>query len=191
MKITGGRYRSRILQCPKGVIRPAMSRMRESMFSILGPIDGLAFLDLFSGSGLIGIEAASRGAQPVELVEKDRIKRKTLLKNRAIAEDAEIRIHMMPAEAYIRRCSRSYPLIHMDPPFPMKNKQHLLEMADQYRILSPEGTLMIHYPGEEELPETVGSLRRYDHRTYGRSRLAFYTREADSAVQKADSPGEN
>ena len=60
MRITGGRYNGRTVKCPKGIIRPAMDRMRESMFSILGPMDGLSYLDLFSGSGSVGLEAASR-----------------------------------------------------------------------------------------------------------------------------------
>ena len=70
MRVTGGRYRGRTVKCPKGVIRPAMDRMRESLFNILGNISGESFLDLFSGSGVVGIEAASRGAEPVVLVEK-------------------------------------------------------------------------------------------------------------------------
>ncbi len=71
MRITGGTIRGRRVVCPPGVIRPAMDRMRESMFSILGPLDGFSFLDLFTGSGLVGLEAWSRGARPVVLVEKD------------------------------------------------------------------------------------------------------------------------
>ena len=58
--------------CPPGIIRPAMDRMRESMFAVLGPLERESFLDLFSGSGLVGLEAWSRGARPVVLVEKDR-----------------------------------------------------------------------------------------------------------------------
>ena len=81
MRITGGIYRGRRITCPPGIIRPAMERMRESLFSILGDISGVPFLDLFSGSGLVGIEAASRGAEPVHLVELDRNKRETILKN--------------------------------------------------------------------------------------------------------------
>ena len=75
MRITGGIYRGRRIVCPPGIIRPAMDMMRESLFSILGPLEGMSFLDLFSGSGCVGIEAASRGASLVHLVEKDRQKR--------------------------------------------------------------------------------------------------------------------
>jgi 16S rRNA (guanine966-N2)-methyltransferase len=71
MRITGGQYRGRVVKCPPGVIRPAMDRMRESLFSILGSLEGMSFLDMFSGSGVVGLEAASRGAKPVHVVEKD------------------------------------------------------------------------------------------------------------------------
>jgi 16S rRNA (guanine966-N2)-methyltransferase len=54
MRITGGEYRGRIVKCPPGVIRPAMDRMRESLFSILGNLEGKSFLDIFSGSGVVG-----------------------------------------------------------------------------------------------------------------------------------------
>ena len=57
MRITGGKYRGRRIVCPPGVIRPAMDRMRESLFSILGNLEGISFLDLFSGSGLVGEKA--------------------------------------------------------------------------------------------------------------------------------------
>ena len=75
MRITGGKYVRRQIACPPGIIRPAMDMMRESMFSILGDIEGVPFLDLFSGSGCVAIEAASRGASPIHLVEMDRGKK--------------------------------------------------------------------------------------------------------------------
>ena len=78
MRITGGQYVRRNIICPPGIIRPAMDRMRESLFSILGPLDGTSFLDLFSGSGCVAIEAASRGASPIHLVEGDRGKKETI-----------------------------------------------------------------------------------------------------------------
>ena len=55
MRVTSGLYNGRKIKCPKGVIRPAMDRMRVSMFSILGPMEGLSYLDIFSGSGSVGI----------------------------------------------------------------------------------------------------------------------------------------
>jgi len=176
MRVTGGRYNGRTIKCPKGVIRPAMDRMRVSMFSILGPMEGLSYLDLFSGSGSVGIEAASRGAEPVHLVEKDFIKKKTILENTSWVE-TEIRLFMMPVERYLKKCTESYDFIHLDPPFPMEQKLKVLELAEKMEVLKPGGTLTMHYPGEETFPETLGSFRKYDLRRYGRSELIFYTRD--------------
>ena len=79
MRITGGTLKGRMIKGPDGIIRPAMDKMRESFFAILGGLEGKAFLDLFSGSGIIALEAASRGAERVVLCEKDKIKIDTLL----------------------------------------------------------------------------------------------------------------
>ena len=87
MRITGGTLKGRIIKCPDGIIRPAMDRMRESVFAILGDLSEKSFLDLFSGSGTIAIEAVSRGSKDVELCEKDRIKTKTVLENVSITEN--------------------------------------------------------------------------------------------------------
>ena len=81
MRITGGLYSGRRIVCPPGVIRPAMDRMRESVFAALGDLSGESFLDLYSGSGIIAIEAASRGASMVHLVESDRRKMPVLKQN--------------------------------------------------------------------------------------------------------------
>lgn len=153
-----------------------MDRMRESMFSILGNLEGLSFLDVFSGSGVIGIEAASRGAEPVELVEKDKIKKKTILENISWVE-SPINLHLMPGEIYIKNCRRDFDIVHFDPPFPLKNKERFLRLADTYGIVKKGGTLMMHYPDEESYDERIGSLRQYDLRKYGRSMLIFYTRD--------------
>ncbi|MCK5736343.1 MAG: 16S rRNA (guanine(966)-N(2))-methyltransferase RsmD [Spirochaetaceae bacterium] len=184
MRITGGCYRGRIVKCPPGEIRPAMDRMRESMFSILGNIEGLSFLDLFAGSGVVALEALSRGADKALLVEMDSGKRKTIMENLKIAnEDTDfstsgsVNLIIRRVEHVLRPGMERFDIIHLDPPFPMKNKEKLLSLADKALQPVAGGTLMIHYPSENKLPETTGNLRLYDKRTYGRSHLAFYTRD--------------
>lgn len=176
MRITGGSYRGRTITCPKGVIRPAMDRMRESLFSILGNIADESFLDLFSGSGCVGIEAASRGAQPVVLVEKDFKKKTVIQKNMSIAEE-DISLRMMSAEKYMSICKKTFDLVYMDPPFPMGDKIKLIEKASSTGILEPEGRLIIHYPSEEKWPDKIGDFTVYDRRAYGRSILLFFKYE--------------
>ena len=184
MRITGGKYCGRKVSCPPGIIRPAMDRMRESMFAILGDLTGMSFLDLFSGSGIVALEALSRGAEKAVLVEKDHRKKTVIYRNISIALNGpdsvnkeQIIILMRPVERILKPDMEVFDIVHLDPPFPMKNKAGLLIMADKAGQPAVNGTLMIHYPSEETLPEVSGSLRQYDLRRYGRSELAFYTRD--------------
>jgi 16S rRNA (guanine966-N2)-methyltransferase len=175
MRITGGKYRGRTVYCPPGIIRPAMDRMRTSLFSILGPLDGLSFLDLFSGSGLVGLEAASRGASPVDLVEKDFGKKAVIQRNLAWVDGEVVRLHLADVKAFLKRASKPYDVVYADPPFPMEGKLEVLQLVADRQLLVPGGSLLMHYPEEESLPDAVGPLVRYDHREYGRSHVVFYT----------------
>ena len=175
MRITSGKYRGRTVVCPPGVIRPAMDRMRESMFSILGDISDITFLDLFSGSGLVGIEAASRGAEIVHLVEMDRGKKATIEKNISFVEST-IKLFISNVFRFIPSAKTSYDIIYADPPFPMKGKISIAEAVEKKGLLKDNGLFIIHYPKEEQKlwPESIGTLSFIDERTYGRSLLRFY-----------------
>lgn len=161
-----------------------MDRMRESMFSILGNLEGTRFLDLFAGSGIVALEALSRGAAGAVLVEKDGGKRRTIMQNLNIAFNSPnavpkeaVNIVIRPVERFLHPKMERFETVHLDPPFPMKEKEKLLILADKAAQPSPGGILMIHYPSEETLSEKIGGLRRFDERNYGRSMLAFYTRD--------------
>lgn len=179
LRITGGAYRGRVVEVPKGPyeIRPAMDRMRESLFSILGDLSGLSFLDLFSGSGIIALEAASRGAAPVACVERDRAKLSTLIRNVSIAEE-RIDCHCIPVERFVKRCERRWSLVFCDPPFPYAHKAGLIESIAEAGLVEPGGRLLMHYPSEDGLPESAGDLAMEDEREYGRSVVRFYRRRA-------------
>lgn len=177
MRITGGKLKGRIIECPDGIIRPAMDRMRESVFSILGDLTGKSWLDLFSGSGTIAIEAASRGANPIELCEKDKIKVNTLLNNVKITEEecnVKIKCHFMPVEYFIKRCKTSFDFIFFDPPFPYKYHEQLVLKAAENGMLNKEGTILVHRPEEHFMPDHIGPLKLSDRRVYGRSIVDFY-----------------
>jgi len=143
------------------------------MFSILEDLQGKNFLDVFSGSGVVGIEAASRGAAAVDLVEKDRIKKSVIQENIEMVE-CPVRLHMMPAERYLKLARWKWDVIHLDPPFPYKYKLDLLKTIAKKDLLNPGGILMMHYPGEESYPPKLGSYLQVDFRKYGRSHLIFY-----------------
>lgn len=174
LRITGGRYVRRRIDCPPGEIRPAMDRMRESLFSILGDLSGSSFLDLFSGSGIIGIEAASRGASPVLLIEGDPGKRATILSNLSIV-DTHIELRIVPVERFLAAAKRRFDFVFLDPPFRYANKAKLLKTIGERGLLAAGGRALIHHPREDELPEVVGGLARTDTRHYGRSIVDFYS----------------
>ncbi len=185
MRITGGKLKGRVTETPNGkmAIRPAMDRMRESIFDILdSKLEGKSFLDLFSGSGTIAIEAVSHGASDVSLCEMDKSKAKTIFKNVKIAEDAGVRIkcHFMAVELFLKRCREKYDYIFLDPPFPYKFRQALLETISEREILNEGGFALIHFPSEAPLPDKIGNLSKTDTRVYGRSIVNFYQKKADS-----------
>ena len=180
MRITGGQLKGRIIKCPDGIIRPAMDKMRESVFAILGDLSEKSWLDLFSGSGTIAIEAVSRGAERVELCEKDRLKIKTVLDNVSITEKemgVKIKCHFMAVELFVKRCKNKYDYIFFDPPFPYKFHQELIAEAAKRDLLLPGGLIMIHRPEEHFMPDEIENLKRCDKRVYGRSIVDFYKAE--------------
>ena len=177
MRITGGTLCGRIIKCPDGIIRPAMDRMRESLFSILGDLSGKSFLDMFAGSGILSLEAASRGATKIDLVEKDKLKINTILENVSISP-VKINCHFMAVELYIKRNKEQYDVIFLDPPFPYKYHQDLILRCSATNALKKDGVLLIHRPSERHLDERIGNFVRTDERVYGRSILDYY-RPAD------------
>ncbi len=182
MRITGGKYRGRTVAVPKGgsEIRPAMDRMRESVFAVLGDLTGLSFLDLFSGSGIIALEAASRGASPIACVERDPAKFDLLLKNVSIASE-RIECKSMPVERFLLRNKASFSLAFCDPPFPYRFRAELLSSLADGPSVASGGLVLVHFPQEDPLPDAVSSLRLEDERGFGRSVVRFYRKAASSA----------
>ncbi|AEJ61628.1 methyltransferase [Spirochaeta thermophila DSM 6578] len=173
MRITGGIHKGRTVLCPPGIIRPAMARMREALFSSLGNMEGRSFLDLFAGSGIMAIEAASRGASPVVCVEKDRRKRPVLERNlRELGIDGRILIE--PAEHYIRHAVSPFDVIYLDPPFAYPHKGRLLELVSSSALLHETTVILIHHPSKDPLPGTPGRLERFKEKHFGQSYVSFY-----------------
>ncbi len=175
MRITGGILAGRTVICPGGTIRPAMDRMRESLFAILGDLAGKSFLDLFSGSGVCALEASSRGAHPVYLVEKDPVKVETIFRNIAMAPN-RIECKFQPVELFLKRARTEFDILYMDPPFPYKYHRELIEAAGNGRVCAMGGMAIIHRPRELDMPVSIGIMHKTDQREYGRSIIDFYTK---------------
>jgi 16S rRNA (guanine(966)-N(2))-methyltransferase RsmD len=156
-----------------------MDRMRESVFAVLGDLSGRSFLDLFSGSGIIALEAASRGASYIEAVESDRQKRGVLLANAALSP-VRITCRFMAVEMYVRRSKRPFDVIFCDPPFSYRYKPQLLLSIDASPLTGQNSLVLIHRPrreGREGLELLgAGGLRLRESRYYGTSAVDFLQR---------------
>ena len=173
LRITGGTLRGRRVCVPAGIIRPSMDKMRESVFARLGDLSRMSFLDLFTGSGIIALEAASRGADYIEAVEGDPFKRKTLLENVSISP-VRINCHFMKVELFVLKAKRSFDYIFLDPPFPYQYKWDLLARIAASPLISRETLIMIHRPRPDYPKEGIDLLQKQDSREYGRSVVDFF-----------------
>ncbi|MDR2864946.1 MAG: RsmD family RNA methyltransferase [Spirochaetaceae bacterium] len=183
MRITGGALVGHKVAVPPGIIRPAMDKMRESIFSILGNIEEKSFLDLFSGSLIIALEASSRGSRPIEAVEKDKGKRPVILLNAALSQE-HIHCHFMPVELYIKRAGakeKSFDYIFCDPPFPYKFKQELLEKIAGSKLMRSGSLLLLHRPSDDSFDQSAleaqAGLVLNDRRVFGRSVVDFWMKK--------------
>ena len=150
-----------------------MDKMRESVFACLGDIGDLSFLDIFTGSGIIALEAASRGACNIEAVEQDKLKRKTLLENVSISP-SRIKCCFMPAELYVKRAKKSFDIIFADPPFPYKYKWELITNIAASCLVKNKTKILIHRPREDYQKNAIQYLEKNDSREYGRSVVDFF-----------------
>ncbi|MCL2139310.1 MAG: RsmD family RNA methyltransferase [Treponema sp.] len=173
LRITGGMLCGRRIQVPPGDIRPSMDQMRESVFACLGDLSGRSFLDIFSGSGIIALEAASRGAVYIEAVEKDPVKRKTILENVSISP-VRIQCRFISAELYVQRAKTPFDCIFLDPPFMYRHKWELMSAIASSALVSDASIIMLHRPQQDFQKVPIAGLEMFDSRKYGRSRTDFF-----------------
>jgi 16S rRNA (guanine966-N2)-methyltransferase len=164
VRVVAGRYGGRRLVAPKGAAtRPTADRVREALFSALGDVTGLTVLDLFAGSGALGLEALSRGAESAVFVERAAPALAALRAN-LDALGAEADVHRADARAFLRNASRAghaYDLVFLDPPY--RDAERLGRELDPASVMAPGGRLVIESdhrsPLDIELPTTFE--RRY------------------------------
>ena len=179
MRIIAGTAGRRRIKVPKAVARPTTDRTREALFSMLAnAVVDAQVLDLFAGSGSLGLEALSRGAESATFVDADRNSHKTIKDNLADLGFRNARVTCSDVFAFLRRAQpSSYGLIFADPPY-LKHGgdddylSQLLQFEQLHTLLKPDGFLILEAPSsyDLDLPET---LHLVDHRTYGGCQIFF------------------
>ena len=177
MKVIGGKFKGRIIAMPKG-IRPTSGKVREALFEILKPrMEDASFLDLYCGSGAIGIESISRGTQSVTFVDNSPGCISLLKKNIAslgILNRSSIDIYHMDAIRALSSISRHFDIVFLDPPYYKDMAKNTLIAISNYDILARNAVVVIEAYKKDDLPEKVGSLTRFRTAKYGDTKLEFY-----------------
>ena len=185
MKISGGEARGRTIRLLKGCrIRPTAERIKESLFGILSPVTEGAFLDLFAGSGNVGLEALSRGARFAVFVEKDirladAIRTNISLlgfagKGEVIAADAAMGLGRLA-----KRGDR-FEIIFADPPYETAYLKETLGWLERGDVLAENGVVVIQHSVREALEESyVRAMAVTDQRRYGDTMLSFLKKRGE------------
>lgn len=196
MRITGGQWRGRTLLMPKSdAVRPTQDRVREALFGLLQPVlPGATFLDLFAGSGAVGLEALSRGAREATFLERDRTVFTTLLRNLAAfgvgphhARNADtLRLLGVAAdapEAPRRPLPLALPsatIVFADPPYLWAKENGFGELAKAlvaHGLPESGGFLVAEFDHRTD-PEPLPGFTLLRDRAYGKTRLAIWRRDA-------------
>jgi 16S rRNA (guanine966-N2)-methyltransferase len=172
VRIVAGEFRGRRLQAPRGSsTRPTADRVREALFSMLGEIGGLRVLDLFAGSGALGIEALSRGAASAVFVERDQAAVAAIRRNLEAIGAAETAVRRREVLGFLGSCRESFDLVFVDPPYDSAPRLAGPLSAALPAVLN-ENALIVTESSKRTPLELSLPLTR--ERTYGDTRIAIH-----------------
>ena len=178
MRIIAGSRKGARIFAPKGQdTRPTGDRVREAAFNLIGPVDGASVLDLYAGSGGMGLEALSRGAERAVFVESDRDACRAIERNLdklRLTGATVLCVDAVRAAAEEARAGRRYDLVLVDPPYGTFVRMETALATYLPAVLAPDGLLVVE-TGANEQPELPLALRT--SRRYGAARLTLFEQE--------------
>jgi len=193
MRVIGGKLRGRRLRAvPAKGVRPTSDRVREALFERLGPLDGLRVLDLFAGTGALGIEALSRGAEAAVFVERAQASVAVIRANlHDLQLEESAKVLRADASAAIRRMGkegRFFDLIFLDPPYTSGQAESTLIALVKHNVIA-EGAEVVLERSKHEPPATVEGLSLVDERVYGDTIITRWTAAVGAEHDKGDQSG--
>lgn len=194
-RIIGGSSRGRRLKTAAGAAtRPTGARVRQTLFDILAPrIPGCRFLDAFAGSGGVGLEALSRGASRVVLVDQSAAAVAAARENaRALAgAGGEVQVYRQEARTALAALAddgREFDVVYLDPPYASELYEPLVALVGE-RLLAAAGVVVAEHFHKRALPERIGALVRTRQKRIGDHCLSFYARGGEREPGGAGTPG--
>lgn len=185
MRIIAGKYKGRVLSSFKGKdIRPTSDKAREALFSILQDKIGDAIvLDLFAGTGAVGIEALSRGANKAVFCDNSKESIALINKNcQTVNCENQAEIYFTPALFMLNRlisAKRKFDVIFLDPPYNTKYGEEALDIIAKNKLLKEGGVIILEKPSTDKVDYGVDGLIMYDKRKYGLNAFKFYKYEEE------------
>ena len=182
MRIIAGDAKNKRIKSRKGTdTRPTLGSMKESLFSIIAPyVPDSVFLDLFSGSGSISLEALSRGAKRAVMIEKDAEALKYIIENvNNLGYEDRCRAYkndVLRAIEILGRKGEKFNIIFMDPPYKDEMCTRVMKAIEKHKILAEDGLIICEHHVFEEMADTVGEYKKADEGKYGKKCITFYTR---------------
>jgi len=180
MRVVSGRYKGRPLKAVPGTTtRPTTDKVKEAIFNIIGPYfeDGIA-LDLFGGSGGLGIEALSRGLSNVIFVDKDAKAIQTIKTNVSLCNlHSQVEIYRNDAERALKAIIKrdlQFDMIFLDPPYKTQKLQSLIETIHNHQLIKDMGYIIAEHGVEVVLPEQIGNLTQIKYEKYGITAITIF-----------------
>lgn len=180
MRIIAGSAKKRVLTVPRGWTgRPTADRVKESLFNILGELVlESRFLDLFAGTGNVGIEALSRGARKAVFVEQDRRAVQAVNKNLDLTGFSQcatvLSQDVITAIKWLAAKKETFDLIFLDPPYGYGHEVTVVSQLGSSKLLTSEGLVVAESSKREVLPGTIGNLKLFRQEKYGDTMLSFF-----------------
>lgn len=184
MRIIAGDYSGRPLKTLKGnATRPTLDKVKEAVFSSLGGFfDGGAILDLYSGSGAIGLEALSRGMDKAYLVDKSREAVEIIKENvnTLKANDYATVLCMKDTIALktLKDKNVQFDLVYLDPPYALQQNEKIISFLDSEGMLKENARIVVECLKEDEHSERIGNIHKYKDAVYGITRIVYYRKES-------------
>lgn len=181
MRIVAGKAKNKKIKSQKGhMVRPTMEKIKDALFNILQPhLADAVFLDLYSGTGNIALEAISRGVKRAVMIEHNNAAVKIIIENvnnigfsdqcRAYKNDA------LRAIEILEKKNETFDIIFMDPPYTGEYNGKTIKKVDDCKILKKDGLLISEHYVKERLDDKIGNLKKIEERAYGDKILTFYS----------------
>lgn len=179
MRVVSGKYGGRPLKALDGkTTRPTTDKVKGAIFNMIGPyFDGGRVLDLYAGSGSLGIEAVSRGMESAVLVEKDRRAQAIVAENIAMTKEvARFELLKMESSRALEQLTGQFDLVLLDPPYAKEQIIADIEKMAERKLLSEDIMVVCETDKSVDLPEEVADLGIWKQKIYGISKVTVYVR---------------